>query len=115
MFFTFAAERVSAAAYAPQQTQDWRIFQLARFLFLYVSRIMMDEEDRPLSIQEITLVVQLLAGTDITLNEIADKIQRPLNAVHAINRKYNARDFRDRRMSRMTVANGVSGSRGSET
>ena len=77
---------------------------------MYISRTIMDEEDRPLSIREITLVVQLLAGTDMTLNEIADKIRCPLSAVRAINRKYSARNFRVRRMSRMTVTNEVCGS-----
>src|SRR2546427_6626969 len=58
-----------------------------------------DEEERPLDVHEVTLVVNLLTETDITLTEIADRIQCPLSAVNAINRKFSARDFRERRRS----------------
>ena len=68
---------------------------------------MIDEEDRPLDVHEITLVVNLLAETDITLTEIADRIQCSLSAVNAINHKYSARDFRQRRSLLTVPANAV--------
>src|SRR2546427_4827233 len=66
-----------------------------------------DEEERPLDVHEVTLVVNLLTETDITLTEIADRIQCPLSAVNAINRKFSARDFRERRSLLTVPANAV--------
>jgi hypothetical protein len=79
------------------------------------AEIMIDKEDQPLANHEINLVVQLLAETEITLQEIADRIQCPLSSVCAINGKYSVRDFRTRRAVWMTESKGVTVSPEPET
>jgi hypothetical protein len=64
----------------------------------------MNKEDRLLAALEISPVIHLLAETDITLQEIADRTQCPLSSVCTINDKYSVRDFRNRRALWMAVS-----------
>jgi hypothetical protein len=45
---------------------------------------------------EINRIKYLLARTDMTIDEIAQRLERSTSAIHAVNKKFNVREYRGR-------------------
>jgi hypothetical protein len=58
---------------------------------------MRHRQGQALDAQEVARIVRLLAETEMTLKEIADRMQCSHGAVGAVNRKYSVRDYGKRR------------------